>query len=252
VTDAWFKIPTPEKFRALARNFSGQANEQFLLDCASRVSGWYGAMWDGGNQWAWCSWISFLRHVVKLDLDYSKYHYYEQAYLHGGPRVMHPEFCMVSDRPEVLTVDDQNRPHNDTGPFCRWRDGSALYAVHGVRVPWWVVEKPERLAPERVLSEPNAEVRRVMIDRYPGGIAKLLLDAQAKEIHRDDFGTLYRLELRDDEPIVMVKVVNSTPEADGSSKDYFLRVPPTITTAHEAVAWTFEKTASTYAPLVET
>lgn len=50
----------------------------------------------------------------------------------------------------------------------------------------------------------------------------------------------------------MVKVVNSTPEPDGSYKDYFLRVPPTITTAHEAVAWTFGKTAETYAPAIET
>ena len=37
----------------------------------------------------------------------------------------------------------------------------------------------------------------------------------------------------------MVEVVNSTPEPDGSRKTYFLRVPPTIGTAREAVAWTF-------------
>jgi hypothetical protein len=52
--------------------------------------------------------------------------------------------------------------------------------------------------------------------------------------------------------MVMVKVVNSTPEADGSMKDYFLRVPPTITTARGAVAWTFSKTETEYEPAIET
>lgn len=50
----------------------------------------------------------------------------------------------------------------------------------------------------------------------------------------------------------MVKVVNSTPEPDGSMKDYFLRVPPTVKTAREACAWTFGKSENDYAPMIET
>ena len=50
----------------------------------------------------------------------------------------------------------------------------------------------------------------------------------------------------------MVKVVNSTPEPDGSFKDYFLRVPPDMQTAHQAVAWTFDKTVATYQPVLQT
>jgi hypothetical protein len=49
----------------------------------------------------------------------------------------------------------------------------------------------------------------------------------------------------------MVKVKNSTPEPDGLFKDYFLRVPPTVKTAHEAVAWTFGETPETYNPVME-
>jgi hypothetical protein len=49
----------------------------------------------------------------------------------------------------------------------------------------------------------------------------------------------------------MVEVVNSTPEPDGSRKTYFLRVPPTIETAREAVAWTFGLGAVDYRPAVE-
>lgn len=52
--------------------------------------------------------------------------------------------------------------------------------------------------------------------------------------------------------LVMVKVVNSTPEPDGQFKDYFLRVPPQMRRAKEAVAWTFNKTETKYQPAMET
>lgn len=171
---------------------------------------------------------------------------------------MHPDFCMVSDRPRVLLVDEQNRPHCETGPFCQWSDGSSLFAVHGVRVPAYVILSPQKITVQKIESEPNAEVRRVMIDRY-GGLknradcqAKYLLNSGAKKIHSDDFGTLYRKAIPDDEPLVMVKVVNSTMEPDGSFKDYFLRVPPTMERARQAVAWTFNLPEMDYQPCMET
>lgn len=51
---------------------------------------------------------------------------------------------------------------------------------------------------------------------------------------------------------VMVKVRNSTPEPDGSVRDYWLRVPPDLRTARAAVAWTFGLEPTEYAPAVET
>ena len=49
-----------------------------------------------------------------------------------------------------------------------------------------------------------------------------------------------------------VRVINSTPEPDGSFKRYLLRVPPDITTAKAAVAWTFGKKPDEYLPGVQT
>lgn len=208
-------------------------------------------MWRGNNQWSgWAAYVSFFRHVAKLQIDYSKWQHYESACIHGGPMIMHKEFCIVSDRPKTLLVDAQNRPHCDDGPFCQWRDGSALYAVHGVRVPSWIIESPHELTVGKIEAEQNAEVRRVMIERY--GQAKFLQDAGATQVHADDFGTLYRKEIIGDEPLVMVKVVNSTPEPDGSFKDYFLRVPPNMERARQAVAWTFGKDELEYDPMVQT
>ena len=50
----------------------------------------------------------------------------------------------------------------------------------------------------------------------------------------------------------MVEVINSTPELDNSFKTYFLRVPPNIKSAKEAVAWTFGKTKENYNPSIQT
>lgn len=86
-------------------------------------------------------------------------------------------------------------------------------------------------------GERNAEVRRVMIERI--GLERYILESGAKEVARDDVGVLYRKEQVEDEPILTVKVRNNTPEPDGSVKDYFLRVPPTIQTPREGIAWTF-------------
>ena len=207
-------------------------------------------MWDGGNQWAaWAAWLAWFRHVVQLPLDYSRWQWYEAAVAETGPRIMHPRFCMVSDRPVRLRVDAQSRPHADDGPFCAWSDGAALYAWHGVRVPARVIERPMDLRADEITAEPNAEVRRVMLERY--GAARYLLDVGAKRIYQDDTGELYRQELSDDEPLAMVRVLNSTPEPDGTRRPYWLRVPPTCQTAREAVAWTVGKAAAEYRPVAE-
>jgi hypothetical protein len=35
-------------------------------------------------------------------------------------------------------------------------------------------------------------------------------------------------------------------------RDFWLRVPPTMRTAHEAAAWTFDKEAAEYGPSIQT
>jgi len=49
-----------------------------------------------------------------------------------------------------------------------------------------------------------------------------------------------------DQTLAALRVVNSTLEADGSAKDYWLRVPPDVTLARDAVAWTFDMGAGEY------
>jgi hypothetical protein len=201
-------------------------------------------MWNGGNQWSgWVSYISFFRHIAKLDIDYSKWDSYEQLCKISGPRILHADFCIVSDRPTKLQVNATNQPHCTDGPFCAWSDGSKLYAVNGVRVPAYIIESPDRITVDLIESQSNVEVRRVMLNVF--GTARYLLESKSEIVNKDDFGTLYRKEIPGDEPLMMVQVVNSTVEPDGTFKDYFIRVNPNayggLKTARAAVASTFVK-----------
>jgi hypothetical protein len=101
------------------------------------------------------------------------------------------------------------------------------------------------LTVKEIQEERNAEVRRVMVERY--GLSRFLMDSGAKKLAEDEFGELYQTEIADDEPICMIKLVNSTPEPDGEFKNYWLRVPPDMKTARQAVAWTFGMTPDEYA-----
>lgn len=64
--------------------------------------------------------------------------------------------------------------------------------------------------------------------------------------------TLWHREIPNDEAIVLLEVINSTRETDGHFKYYWLRVPPTMTKAREAAAWTFDLPVEKYAPMIET
>lgn len=106
------------------------------------------------------AYLTAARDILGLDLpQHVAYSHWEQAAIHGGFRVLHPEFCIVSDFPEHISVDEQNRPHGENGPSHRWRDGWALYHWHGVRVPPHWIEDKENLDPAEVLRAENVEQR---------------------------------------------------------------------------------------------
>ncbi|MGZ4961769.1 MAG: DUF6745 domain-containing protein [Limisphaerales bacterium] len=156
------------------------------------------------------------------------------------------EVCTL---PSIVRVDDEGRLHSAVGPAFAWLDDVRDYYWHGIRVEAYVAEDPGRITVVDIESETNVEVRRVKIERF--GPERYLIQSGARMVHQDDYGMLFRKELPGDEPLVMVKVVNATPESDGSFKDYFLRVPPTVQTAREAVAWTFGKAPCDYRPVKE-
>jgi len=156
----------------------------------------------------------------------------------------------AADRPRVLTLDAHGRLHNESVPALAYGDGFALCAIHGVWVEEDCVMHPERISVERIQGEHNVEVRRVLTGLY--GHARYLKDSGATLVQQDARGKLWCKRRSEDTDLVMVEVVNATPEPDGSVRTYLLRVPPHLKTASEAVAWTFGLRPSEYHPRTET
>ncbi len=158
--------------------------------------------------------------------------------------------AVLTERPAEVHRDNIGRLHAAGGPALRYRDGSGLHAWRGMPIPSDLVDELSRLTHRRIAEEPNAELRRVMLEHY--GYERYLREADARRVAEDECGVLWSLWFRNDEPLVMVEVVNSTPEPDGTSRTYWLRVPPQTRTAREGVAWTFGLTEQEYQPLVQT
>ena len=175
------------------------------------------------------------------------------------------DFCILTDRPAHMHFDEQNRLHSPDKPSISYRDGYSLWHIHGLPVPRQVIETPETLTFEQVRDEPNAEIRRHMLERFNGlydpdnhtlALSSWIQAGNLKPISREDithkmqssamaiwrgmYGNrpvtcdLYRAELVDDEPLAILTVVCTS-----SAKVVPLRVPPTITDAAKARAWTF-------------
>jgi hypothetical protein len=158
--------------------------------------------------------------------------------------------AVVCERPVELHRDEAGRLDRSDGPALAFPDGFALYAWRGMPVPGEFLRELESLSAARIRAEDNAELRRVMLEHY--GYDRYLDETGAVPVHKDETGVLWRIAMPDDEAVVMVEVVNSTPEPDGTSRTYWLRVPPGTKTAKEGVAWTFGLTAETYEPVRQT
>lgn len=212
-------------------------------------------MRNGGNHWsAWVSFLSFFRHVAKLDLPvYDKWKHYEAAAIHGSWRYMHAKFCIVSDRPEFIRIDEANRPHCDYGPSHRWRDGWELFHWHGVRIEPWLILEKHLITPDRIEAEPNAELRRVMLEIH--GFDLYIAERGAKLVDQDSAldrpRQLLDLTVRG-EKIRVLQVENGTLEPDGRRRKFHLGVPAGCSTPHEAVAWSYGRGEKKYREAVRT
>ncbi|XRQ13313.1 DUF6745 domain-containing protein [Actinomadura welshii] len=153
---------------------------------------------------------------------------------------------IMSERPVELHRDEPGRLHRGDGPALAYPDGFALHAWRGMPIPPDFVASLTGLTAERISAEENAELRRVMLEIF--GYDRYLAETGARPLHRDETGVLWSIDLPGDEPVVMVEVVNSTPEPDGTHRTYYLRVPPTTRTARAGVAWTFGVDEADYRP----
>jgi hypothetical protein len=145
------------------------------------------------------------------------------------------------------------RLHRSDGPAVETASGTKMWYWRGVRVPSHVIESPRARSPLEILKEPNAEIRRASLEAYglQEALTELLASKKAVIVHEQPgLRRLIRItEIKDTDGEHPTYVEVRCPS---TGRMYHLRVPPSVRTCMEAVAWTFRETAQTYNPKVET
>jgi hypothetical protein len=193
-----------------------------------------GQFWVGGYYWGSPSYVSFFREVCGLDLGEDMN---ARALAYAGTCESacwwwpHREFVMVCERPIAIRRDAAGRLHSEDSLAIEWPDGWGFAMWHGLRVPEDIILQPESITVDRIDAETNAEIRRVMIERF--GMKRYVREAGATVVHEDVDSSgrprrLLRRKMGAGLPdMMLVDVVNSSPEPVGIRGDeYFMAVPP--------------------------
>lgn len=176
----------------------------------------------------------FLKFLDPTMAEFEKLDGIEMLARHAGWTWLSDDVAVVSAKPSYCNLDESNRVHDTERAAIQYPNKWGIYAVHGTPVPKWMIEEKHKITPEKIDKESNVEMRRIMCDLF--GMPRYV-ETVGEMINMNDYGKLYRKKNPPDEDIVVVRVKNTTPEPDGSFKEYFIRVPPTITTVDEASAW---------------
>ena len=116
---------------------------------------------------------------------------------------------------------------------------------HGALAPMKAILAPAELTRDDFFNEPNVESRRVMQERMGD---RFVREIGARFVDSGPHGALYEVELPGD-PERTARYVQALDAS--TSHEYYLRAPPTIRTAAEAVAWTFGLSADECHPSQE-
>jgi len=162
------------------------------------------SIYQGGSAWAgYGAYITFGRDYLKLQEkgvvsaeQYAKYAHWETLAKLSGFRFMHEDFCIISDRPVEYHVLEDGTPHCETGPFVRWADGTAFYALNGVHVPARWIEHKDEISPAEIIAHEDVEARAAGAAFL--GWPRMLEHLQSRTIDdsgSDDIGQLIELTI---------------------------------------------------------
>jgi hypothetical protein len=152
-----------------------------------------------------------------------------------------PEGLKVTSEIEIANTKIHRLPASLREARLRWR---------GVPIEHRIAFQPRNIRVEEILAESNSALRQVLLERF--GLERFFIEANAQmlDIDQDAGGErkLLRVPIAGDEDLVCVLV-----HCPSTGRRYILRVPPTMKTCREAIAWTtgFDN-PDLYRPLVET
>ena len=208
------------------------SNLKFEYRCSPEKKHLAATMWNNLNA-PFLSFYSFMRkeigvkNINKIDcfIGLSKY---------CGPVALYDKKVIVYERPVKIKMDEQNRLHSETGPAIVYRDGFSVYSWHGVNIPKeWIEDSPP--SAKDAIRWDNMEQRRAACEIIGWVNILNLLNARIIDEDKDPMiGTLVEVDIPDIGREKFIRVLC------GTGRSFALPVPPEMTTALEANAWTYD------------
>ncbi len=177
--------------------------------------------------------IDYCVSVLNWKCDEKKWKALESLVTNCGWVYFFEKTCVICHRPTKLLFDEENRLHGEGEAAIEFLDNYQIFAYQNVILP----EKygrfhPHQWQPYWLLSETNAELRRVLIQGI--GYGRICQELGAIELDSWREYTLLKINSDVDvEPIYLLKMI-----CPSTGHIHVLRVPPTMKTAREAISWT--------------
>lgn len=161
---------------------------------------------DGNLDAPWLCHRTFCASLIPdLDEDLKKHlSEWDQLCRSTGPCYPYTNYCLMTERPVRALRDEQDLLHSEDGPALQYKDGFAVYAIHGVRLPKVIaqkaVETPWLMTIEDIDGHDfDEDIRTLLLNRwcweekYSDGNRKginghrYLIETGANPIHADKY-----------------------------------------------------------------
>ena len=180
------------------------------------------------------SWLGFYDFFAVCGIDVAKLHGLIELAQCCGWWAPYKNVCILQDRPSKIQFDGEKRLHCESGPAIEYRDGFAVYAWHGTRIPKEWIESRETIDAHKLLTHENIEQRRAGCEILGWGRILEALNPTVIDTDADpEIGQLLQVDLPDSGPERFLKV------KCGTGRDFVLPVPPDSPSALWANAWTY-------------
>ena len=237
-------------YSQVASQVASQVDSQVDSQVARRLQNWWNHVMYGQH---WAGYYSYYDAMERLGVTGIEAIRGQQAAARAAgwwwPCAL---FAVVTDRPEELHRDIQGRLHSPDGPAIRYRDGWGFHAWHGTRMPAGLCQGD--LTIERILREPNSEVRRCAVEMT--GWDRLEAQLGTPVASCADPGnpgrTLALYDVPDglyEAPVRLVLMTNGSLDRSGAERRYGETVPAEISDPLSAQAWAYGVPRATYAAL---
>jgi hypothetical protein len=180
---------------------------------------------------AYTSWFDFCISTFNLPHDQEDWKILQIIVKNCNLLFPTERFCIVSDRPTRLSLDEKKQLHAEGDPAVVYSDGFSLYFYHGIAIP----KRYGKLNPsdweiQWLFEEEDFEIKQALAQGL--GYRNLIQNLHSIEIASKAEYTLLRLEGNATESIVLMEI--SSPS---SYLPKLVVLPSTIQSIPEAISW---------------